>query len=485
MLRDSVGGRPDTSGFEEARRRGPARRFGLTGLLRGERAASIVSVVSGRRIRLQVAGGAALLTILLLTLLLPSRTVRIAVDGGTVTVTSRTTSASALVRQAGIDLGPGDRVDRASAGELIVRRAVPVSIEIDGRVLSLRSQAGSVAELFAEAGITLDARDSVLRDGLFVSIDEPVAGQESVAALLGRETAPWSGTSRQPVLLEVRRAVPFTMIENGQRIAISSSRQTVATALRDAGVRLGPGDRVQPSLDTELTAGLQVHVEHATPVVVTLPDGKAVVYTLAGTVGDALAEARLALPADYRLEPAASTPIGAGLAVHVIGISQEQVLETERIESHTIYQPDPSLPWGEQRVVMGQDGVHYWQYEIVYENTEPVSRELAAEWYDPEPVDTVVYYSTAQPVAAAVVSSSASDWRGLVCSYDWDCDWALAVIACESGGNPNAYNPQGPYVGLFQIWVGHGDNLEDPTTNIAAAYSLYLSGGRGHWPNCP
>ena len=134
---------------------------------------------------------------------------------------------------------------------------------------------------------------------------------------------------------------------------------------------------------------------------------------------------------------------------------------------------------------MGQDGVHYWQYEIVYENTEPVSRELAAEWYDPEPVDTVVYYSTAQPVAASVVSSSASDWRELVCSYDWDCDWALAVIACESGGNPNAYNPQGPYVGLFQIWGGHGSNLEAPTTNIAAAYSLYLSGGRGHWPNCP
>jgi hypothetical protein len=202
-------------------------------------------------------------------------------------------------------------------------------------------------------------------------------------------------------------------------------------------------------------------------------------------VGDALAEARLALPADYRLEPAASTPIGAGLAVHVIGISQEQVLETERIESHTVYEPDPSLPWGEQRVVMGQDGVHYWQYEIVYENTEPVSRELAEEWYDPEPVDTVVYYSTTQPVAASVVSSSASDWRELVCSYDWDCDWALAVIACESGGNPNAYNPQGPYIGLFQIWGGHGSNLEDPTTNIAAAYSLYLSGGRGHWPNCP
>ena len=71
-----------------------------------------------------------------------------------------------------------------------------------------------------------------------------------------------------------------------------------------------------------------------------------------------------------------------------------------------------------------------------------------------------------------------------MCSYGWDCNWAWAVIQCESGGNSAAYNPAG-YVGLFQIWEGHGANFRDPATNIAAAYSLYRPGGRSNWPTFP
>ncbi len=76
-------------------------------------------------------------------------------------------------------------------------------------------------------------------------------------------------------------------------------------------------------------------------------------------------------------------------------------------------------------------------------------------------------------------------WSSLVCQYDWDCGYALAIIPCESSGNPFAYNPSGPYIGLFQVWEGYGGNLYDPRINIAVAYSLYQSGGWGHWPNCP
>jgi hypothetical protein len=74
-------------------------------------------------------------------------------------------------------------------------------------------------------------------------------------------------------------------------------------------------------------------------------------------------------------------------------------------------------------------------------------------------------------------------WRDLVCTYGWDCGWALRVIACESGGNPNAYNPAGPYVGLFQI-LDPSRSLFDPAANIAAAWQKYLSQGRGAWGAC-
>ncbi len=80
-------------------------------------------------------------------------------------------------------------------------------------------------------------------------------------------------------------------------------------------------------------------------------------------------------------------------------------------------------------------------------------------------------------------ASSAESWSELVCSYDWDCSWALSVIACESGGNPNAYNPAGPYVGLFQI-LDPSRSLFDPAANIAAAYEKYQRQGPRAWRAC-
>ena len=156
------------------------------------------------------------------------------------------------------------------------------------------------------------------------------------------------------------------------------------------------------------------------------------------------------------------------------------------------FHADATLPPGATHTTVGRDGVLHRQYVTEYEDGILISRSLADEWYDPEPVDTIIYYSTAEapPVVAAPVPaprvpiSSGGSWSDLVCSYGWDCNWALAVIQCESGGNPNAYNPAG-YVGLFQVWEGHSSNLQDPATNIAAAWSLYLSGGGSHWPNCP
>ena len=72
----------------------------------------------------------------------------------------------------------------------------------------------------------------------------------------------------------------------------------------------------------------------------------------------------------------------------------------------------------------------------------------------------------------------------MVCSYAWNCAWALAVMYCESSGNPNAYNPAGPYIGLFQLHESLGSDLFNPATNIATAYSLYLSHGPSAWGGC-
>ncbi|MGA7270041.1 MAG: transglycosylase SLT domain-containing protein [Acidimicrobiia bacterium] len=86
-------------------------------------------------------------------------------------------------------------------------------------------------------------------------------------------------------------------------------------------------------------------------------------------------------------------------------------------------------------------------------------------------------------------------WRPLVERYfqPGDVDRALAVIRCESGGDPVAANPRSSARGLFQhlarLWPKRaaqagrpGADIFDPEDNVAvAAWLVYHGGGWSHW----
>jgi soluble lytic murein transglycosylase-like protein len=66
-------------------------------------------------------------------------------------------------------------------------------------------------------------------------------------------------------------------------------------------------------------------------------------------------------------------------------------------------------------------------------------------------------------------------------------DWGLRVAACESGYNPNAYNPDGAS-GVFQFMPGTfrgtpygGQNIFDASANVNAAAWYFQQHGGGAW----
>lgn len=129
-----------------------------------------------------------------------------------------------------------------------------------------------------------------------------------------------------------------------------------------------------------------------------------------------------------------------------------------------------------------------------------VSDELSSSMITTTSTTTTIAPQAAPPALAPVVTVPApaprpvEEWRSLVSAYfaAADVETALAVISCESGGDPNAMNPTSGAAGLFQhiprYWpdraaaIGLPDaSIFDPIANVAAAAWLVATEGWSPW----
>ena len=98
---------------------------------------------------------------------------------------------------------------------------------------------------------------------------------------------------------------------------------------------------------------------------VALPDDHRVLYTLARTVGDALAEAGITLPEGAFVEPSPDTPVTAGMSVRVVQLSASAARSSASTSRATrCTGRTPSLAPGETRTVQGHDGVRVRRYDV-------------------------------------------------------------------------------------------------------------------------
>lgn len=105
-------------------------------------------------------------------------------------------------------------------------------------------------------------------------------------------------------------------------------------------------------------------------------------------------------------------------------------------------------------------------------------------------VKTVAQKSTQTVQVQEQVNKKNTNLCTLVYNYlNWNQDLAYAVCMAESGGNPNAYNPEYHYWGdcngsrgLFQVGCAHGwGSSFNPETNVKYANQLWAQRGWQPW----
>jgi uncharacterized protein YabE (DUF348 family) len=315
------------------------------------------------------------------------------------------TSVEAFLNEAGIEVYPEDIVSPDLAapiepgGTITVQQARSVTIEADGRAISLRTHAASVAEILHEVGIAVKLHDRVVVNGQETKLEAALPGSAMPSSSGGLRASSLRGKSLSaeiaPLHIVLRRAVPIYVNDDGVPTTIYTTCPTVGEALQAEDITLYLGDRVEPSLGSPVSTGMRVYIQRSVPVAIAV-DGRTIkTRTQQKTVADVLAQETVSLVGNDRVEPKGDVPIADGMAIQVVRVKEAIAIEQDPIPFETAWQSDDGLELDQQRLNQeGVDGLTKRRIQVVYENDQEVNRVMEDEWVDHEPTTKVIAYGT-------------------------------------------------------------------------------------------
>jgi uncharacterized protein YabE (DUF348 family) len=330
------------------------------------------------------------------------REVTIVINDHPFSTRTHQTSVAALLDELGIQLTPEDILmsppdtPLETNAPIVIRKAVPIRIEADGRTLELRTHTSTLADLLREAGIIVNRYDQIIIEGENTDLEAPLP-LDALSEL--REDSPLRHPARlwqqHPLRMVVRRSVPITVYDGRVPITVQTTAATVGQALFDEGIILYLGDGVTPSLGTQLSADMQVYLERSKPLVI-FADGRRIKTRSHGeTVEAVLSQESIELvDRDYAI-PDQESEVYDNMTVQVIRVQEQVVLEEEPIPFETVWQPDESLEIDNQRLDQGgAAGVKRRLVRVVYENSVETERITEEEWVETPPTTEIIAYGT-------------------------------------------------------------------------------------------
>jgi len=270
--------------------------------------------------------------------------------------------------------------------------------------------AETVAEALEGAGFELDARDAV----------EPSRSESLVAS---------------DYQVNIYRARPVIVVDGATRQKVITPYQTAEQIVTDAKVNLYAEDTTELVRSDDILAdgaGLQLVIDRAIPVSLTLFGETMTLRTQGETVADLLSEKEIVLTENDRASVPLSTFITEGMEIRVWreGTQTVTVQEAVAFDVERIQDADRSIGYREVKTP-GIEGKRSVTYEIEIRNGEEVGRIEIVSIMIVEPVEQVeivgakVLLSTNYSADKAAIMSAAGISAG-------DHDYAAYIINNEN-----------------------------------------------------
>ncbi|MGB9802914.1 ubiquitin-like domain-containing protein [Desulfofundulus sp.] len=192
----------------------------------------------------------------------------------------------------------------------------------------------------------------------------------------------------------------ITLLVDGKEINLETRVDTVGDVLKTQGIRLGPGDRVEPELAAPVAEGMRVAVKRAVPVTVTAGGKTLKLRTAASTVREALQKAKILPGREDIVTPGLEEKVRSDMAIRVIRVRRVVREIVVPVPYSVRRETDPNLLRGQVKVIRaGRQGKEKQRWVLVYHDGQEVDRVMEASQVITPPVDRVVRVGTLQQVS--------------------------------------------------------------------------------------
>jgi uncharacterized protein YabE (DUF348 family) len=256
--------------------------------------------------------------------------------------------------------------------------ALSVMIWEDGQTqpIQLRSSSRIPSQILQRAKLTLQAEDRVLVNGMRVDPDSAIISDGLVS-------------------MEVRRAHQVTLTMDGTTSTLVSSAPTLGDALWENNIILHDGDFLSVPLDTSIHADLAVTIRRGQPLRIQIGGQSIDLSSAAETVGQALAQAGVALQGLDYSQPAEGDVIPEERVIKIVRMREEIQLQPQPIAFTSEFIASDQLELDTQEIIqVGEYGLKMNRLRIRYEDDREVDRETEAELVVKAPVNQQLAYGT-------------------------------------------------------------------------------------------
>ena len=239
-------------------------------------------------------------------------------------------------------------------------------LSVSGDSKGSDTSALSTDDMLAQAGITLDKADKVVR------VD-----------------------TKGAVSLTIVRAAEVEIVYRGESITVKTSGFTVADAIADAGITLSGAEEVTPALETPLKEDTVIEIVADSYVVLNADGEVREIATKAETVGEFLAFAGVELGKDDILNVDESEKIFDGMELTIQRVEYKEEVRTEYIDYGFVTEETDDMYLGVTSVERyGEEGEKEITYKCKYIDGEFHSEEVIKEEITKEPLDQLELVGT-------------------------------------------------------------------------------------------